>query len=424
MRVMNTKLPIAIIGAGPIGLAAAAHAVSRGERVTVIEAGTTVGANIREWEHVRLFSGWEYNMDKTAERLLEKTDWVKPAGDIHPTGEDLYRQYLLPLSQTDELRDSIMLETKLIAAGRSGVDKVGDDREERPFMLHIKTKSGRKTILAKAVIDSTGTWNQPNPIGSGGIEAPGEEEASFFIQKNIPDILGRERRRYIDKKTAVIGNGHSAIHAVLALAELKKEHSATEIHWFIRGSAPRYGGGKADALPERGALGLEVKALVENGDICLHTNFRTEEVDCSENTVSLAAEDGRVFGEFQNVVANTGARPDFSITRELRTSTDAKLESVPALAPLIDPNIHSCGTVRPHGEKELRQPERNFYIVGAKSYGRAPTFLLAVGYEQVRSVIAYLTGDKEGAEKTGLHLPETGVCSSSSLQIPLQTSCC
>jgi hypothetical protein len=97
--------------------------------------------------------------------------------------------------------------------------------------------------------------------------------------------------------------------------------------------------------------------------------------------------------------------------RELRIDLDSSLESARQLAALIDPNIHSCGTVRPHGEAELRQPEKNFYIVGMKSYGRAPTFLLATGYEQVRSVVAALVGDWESARNVQLELPETGVCS-------------
>jgi hypothetical protein len=82
------------------------------------------------------------------------------------------------------------------------------------------------------------------------------------------------------------------------------------------------------------------------------------------------------------------------------------------LGPLIDPEFHSCGTVPPHGAALLAHPDEDFYIVGMKSYGRAPTFLLATGYEQVRSVAAALAGDQEAADTVQLELPETGVCSS------------
>lgn len=112
------------------------------------------------------------------------------------------------------------------------------------------------------------------------------------------------------------------------------------------------------------------------------------------------------------IISNTGSRPNLEMIREIRIDLDASLEAVFDLAELIDPNIHSCGTVRPHGEKELRHPEKDFYIVGSKSYGRAPTFLMATGYEQVRSIVAYMDGDIEAAERVELNLPQTGVCSS------------
>ena len=95
----------------------------------------------------------------------------------------------------------------------------------------------------------------------------------------------------------------------------------------------------------------------------------------------------------------------------MRLNIDPSLESVAEIAELIDPNIHSCGTVRTHGEKELRQPDKDFYIVGSKSYGRVPTFLMATGYEQIRSIVAALAGDMEAAGNVELDLPETGVCS-------------
>jgi hypothetical protein len=97
--------------------------------------------------------------------------------------------------------------------------------------------------------------------------------------------------------------------------------------------------------------------------------------------------------------------------REIRLDLDEVVEAPRRLAPLIDPNLHSCGTVEPHGFDELRHPEKDFFVVGMKSYGRAPTFLLATGYEQVRSVAAYLDGDLDAARRVQLVLPATGVCS-------------
>ena len=123
------------------------------------------------------------------------------------------------------------------------------------------------------------------------------------------------------------------------------------------------------------------------------------------------------------IVNATGARPDHSVTTELRLDVDPILGSTRALAPLIDPNVHSCGTVPPHGVDELAHPEPGFYVVGAKSYGRAPTFLLATGYEQARSVVAALDGDWAAARDVRLELPETGVCSSNLVDAGAEACC-
>jgi hypothetical protein len=125
------------------------------------------------------------------------------------------------------------------------------------------------------------------------------------------------------------------------------------------------------------------------------------------------------------LIVATGFRPDLDPLRELRINLDPALEYPPVLAPLIDPNVHSCGTVRPHGAAELAHPEPGFYIAGMKAYGRAPTFLLATGHEQVRSIVAELAGDREAARRVELVLPETGVCSGPALTGAAEdTNCC
>ena len=58
---MRNAKTIAIIGPGPVGLAAAAHVLERGLRPIVLEAGDTAGHSVRQWGHVQLFSPWEYN---------------------------------------------------------------------------------------------------------------------------------------------------------------------------------------------------------------------------------------------------------------------------------------------------------------------------------------------------------------------------
>lgn len=81
-------------------------------------------------------------------------------------------------------------------------------------------------------------------------------------------------------------------------------------------------------------------------------------------------------------------------------------------------------SVPPHGADELRHPEPGLFVVGMKSYGRAPTFLMLTGYEQVRSVVADLTGDLPGARRVELTLPATGVCSATPSSSEDAAACC
>lgn len=416
--VKNLALPTAIIGGGPIGLIAAAHLHRRGEPFVLFEAGKRVGASIWSWRHVRFFSPWRYSMDETAVSLLEASGWQQPPLDELPTGQDLIEAYLQPLADLPQLKPYIHLNSRVVAVGRKGLDKMKTSgREKRPFMLKIQQPDGIHYIEAGAVLDATGTWDNPNPIGSGGVAAVGEEMASDQIFYGIPDVLGTHKTRYANKRVLVVGGGHSAMNALLELKQLKATYPATDIYWVLRKDQMRqvYGGEGGDALPGRGALGTDTRHMVEAKTVQVLTPFFIDEIRQEGGKLQVAGllrDEPTTIADVDEIISATGSRPDFSFLREVRYLSDSALESVPELAPLIDPNIHSCGTVRPHGEKELRQPEKDFYIVGMKSYGRAPTFLLATGYEQVRSVVAGLVGDWEAAAKVQLNLPETGVCSS------------
>jgi thioredoxin reductase len=414
---MTQQLPVAVIGAGPVGLAAAAHLLERGQTPIIFEAGGSIGANIRDWQHVRMFSPWEFTADQAAVRLLEAQGWTMPPKADLPTGRDLVERYLLPLSELPAVRDQIHLNARVVAVSRRNVDKMKDNgRNESPFTLSVVYGDGtEKTIEASAVIDASGTWHLPNPLGSNGLPAVGEKRFSAQIFYGIPDVLGKLRERYADQRVMVVGSGHSAINALLELAQLKQAHPLTQIYWVMRGANLRqvYGGGEDDALPARGQLGSRIQAHVDAGIIQIVAPFQIREITTDGSGIGVIGEtpDGLATLTVDEVITATGARPDLTMLRELRLELDPALESTRALGPMIDPNIHSCGTVRPHGEAELRHPEKNFYIVGMKSYGRAPTFLLATGYEQVRSVVAALAGDWEAARAVQLHLPETGVCS-------------
>jgi hypothetical protein len=298
---------------------------------------------------------------------------------------------------------------------RRGIDKMKTPgREETPFVLRLQTASGEEQdVLARAVIDASGTYETPNPLGASGLPALGEQALRQRIFYGIPDILAAQRERYAGRRVLVVGSGHSAFNALLELAELAREHPATHLLWAIRRTdlGQLFGGGEKDALPARGALGLRMQELVESRQVRLVTGMHISALYETGDGIAIAGEEERL-GPVDEIIATTGFRPDLSLLRELRLALDAGLESPVRLAPLIDPNVHRCGTVPPHGVEELSHPEANFYIVGMKSYGRAPTFLTLTGYEQVRSIAAALTGDFDAARRVELVLPETGVCSS------------
>ena len=403
---------IAIIGAGPVGLAAAAHATERGLRPVVLEQGSAVGHAVRHWAHVPMFSPWAFNIDGAAERLLVASGWSRPDPGGHPTGGELIDRYLAPLAQHAALRDAIHFDARVLSVTRSGFDKLRTaGRASAPFALRYGSGTGEKTLLADAVIDASGTWFSPNPAGSGGLAALGEREAAAAISYGMPDVLGEARARYAGKRIAVLGGGHSAIGTLIALADLQERAPETRIVWLYRGAllSKAFGGGAADQLTARGELGTRIAKLVERGLIAVETGFQLERI---EPGLHLAAADGGGRGvTVDELIVATGFRPDLALLRELRVELDPALECPPSLAPLIDPNAHSCGTVRPHGAAELAHPEPGFYIAGMKAYGRAPTFLLATGHEQVRSIVAEIAGDHAAARRVELELPETGVCS-------------
>ena len=406
------QLPIAIIGAGPIGLAAAAHLLERGETPLVLEAGSTVGATVQQWGHVRMFSPWEFNVDAACRRLLEAEGWLMPPVDELPTGAELVTRYLQPLANLPAMREVIRTGARVTAISRKQRDKLKDaGRWTAPFLLRLQMDDGREEGLeARAVIDASGSWQQPNPLGADGIPALGEAQLNGRIAYGIPDVLGVAREQYAGKRVAVVGSGHSAINTLLDLLRLRDDAPASEVVWALRGDNMQklYGGGIDDQLPARGQLGMRIKAAVEAGALEIAAPFPITQVEKVGAQLQLSSGENRL--RVDEVIVCTGARPDFNMLRELRLDIDPAVESARALAPMIDPNLHSCGSVPPHGEAELRQPERDFFIIGMKSYGRAPTFLLATGYEQARSITAALCRDWAAARDVQLHLPETGVC--------------
>lgn len=395
--------PVVVIGAGPQGLAAAAHLLDRDLPVVVLEAGPAAGAAVSEWDHVRLFSEWDELVDAAARRLLESTGWTAPASG-YPTGAEWVAHYLTPLA-------AALGEAVQVGARVTGVERVAGD-----FAVSVMRPGGSTDrVFARAVLDASGTWNAPQPAGADGALAAGELEAAAagLVVYRIPTLA--QAIADAGRHVVVVGNGHSAATAVLAAADVARGRPGTRVTWVLRRGdvGTTFGGGENDELPARGALGSRARRAVDDGTVRLVTGFRTTRIDRAGGRAVLVAEDGRTLDPADRVVVLTGFRPDLGMLESLRLELDPRIEAPVRLAAEIDPEIHSCGTVRATGVAELAHPEPSFFLVGAKSYGRAPTFLALTGYEQVRSVVASLAGDHAAAARSELRLPATGVCNGS-----------
>jgi cation diffusion facilitator CzcD-associated flavoprotein CzcO len=251
-EIRTTTLPVAVIGAGPVGLAAAAHLVRYGQPFVVLEAGGEPGAAVREWGHVRMFSPWRYTVDRTAIELLEATGWRAPDPAALPTGNDLVDRFVAPLAQHPAIAPHVRFNARVTSIGRKDFDKVRTKgRDAQPF--EIRLASG-EAIEARAVIDAGGTWRQPNPVASGGVAVAGEREHADRIAYGIPDVTDRERGRYAGQRVVVVGSGHSAFNVVLDLLALADQAPGTEVTWVMRRDNldTIWGGGSADALAARG----------------------------------------------------------------------------------------------------------------------------------------------------------------------------
>ena len=423
---MENTLPVVVIGAGPQGLAAAAHLTERTIPVVVMEAGDGPAAAVNEWGHVRLFSAWPELIDAAGARVLEPTGWTAPSTG-YPTGAQWITDYLAPLAEA--LSEHIRYGARVVGVSRRGRDRLVDaGRGEQPFTVHVQpVDEDEYRLQARAVIDASGTWASPNPAGADGLPALGELTARDLLSYRIPDF--RDHEMFAGKHTVVIGSGHSAVTAVLALADMARRDPKTRVTWALRRAAvgAAFGGGDADELPARGALGIKAREYVDADLVSLVTGFRVERVTRDGDRALLVAEDGRTLTADHAVVL-TGFRPDLSFLSELRLELDPTLQAPTRIAAEVDPNVHSCGSIAATGAVDLAQPEEDFYLVGAKSYGRAPTFLALTGYEQVRSVVAELAGDREAARRVELVLPDTGVCGGAGLfdadAAPKGGSCC
>jgi thioredoxin reductase len=415
------SLPVVIIGGGPIGLAAAANAAERGMAFAVLEAGADAGAAVGGWSHVRLFSSWSELVDPSARRLLDtEGTWTAPDDHAYPTGGEWRAAYLHPLADLlDGLPGgSVRYGARVVGVSRAGRDLLVDSgREGDPFAVHVAGPAGAERLLASAVVDASGTWTTPNPLGADGYPALGEPENAARFTYGIPDFRDPAvAARFAGKHVAVAGKGASAQGVLIGLAQVAEQDASTRVSWLLRRPSvgDAFGGGDNDQLEQRGKLGQDAKAAAASGLVTNVTHFRTESVTTQgDGRLTIGSVDGQQVVDVDEVIVVTGFRPDVTFLSEVRLDLDPALGSARILADQIHPDHHSCGDVQPHGHRELTQPERGLFLVGMKSYGRAPSFLAMTGYEQVRSVMAALDGDLEAADRVDLVLPETGVCNGS-----------
>ena len=407
----TSRHSLAIVGAGPVGLEAAAHAVELGFDVHVFERGD-VGAHAIAWGHVRMFTPWRMNVGPASARLLAKHGWSAPAAEALPTGAELVERVLEPLAATPQLEARVHAHSHVVHISRHAARKNeragGTPRTEHPFRLLVRDQGGRESFLhAHAVLDASGTYGQPNWAGTGGIPARGETYLAPQMSYHPDDVLGLRRERYAGKTTLVIGGGASAVTTVLALDRLASEAPGTRVSWVTRRAAGFAGEVAADSLPARAALYAEGRRLQAGGSPAVRWLGGGECEGIEYNSAThryralFATGSGARAEEADQVIVNCGYGPDASLYRELRVhECYESLAPMKLAAALQGAGTGDCTQIPAFGAELLANPEPDFFIVGAKSYGRSSDFLLQTGFRQAADVLARL------AESAGLRAPQ------------------
>lgn len=396
---------IAVIGAGPIGVECALYAARLGHRVDVYEAGE-VGEHLRGWGHARMFSPWEMNVSALGVRELSARG--EPAGfprGVCPTGREYRERYLVPLARSPLLEGRIHARSRVLGATRAGVPKTGligsPERSRHPFRVLVDAGEGRERAAeADVVIDASGVYGRHGWMGDGGLPAAGERALEPRIEYGLPDAGGADRGRYAGRRALVVGSGHSAATTVIALRELAEGRPGTRVLWLLRGGgrdpyAPR----PDDPLPERAALEARAAALAAAGDpavevLCGWSVEEIREAPGSAFDVTLGRGGERRVERVERIVANVGYRPDRALYEELQVHECYATQGPMRLAAaLLGEASADCLARKAHGAEALRNPEPDFWILGVKSYGRNPHFLVRVGLEQVREVFQAIESD-------------------------------
>lgn len=402
---IDTPAKIAILGAGPIGLEAALYARFLGYEVVIFEAGE-VADSVRRWGHVRMFTPFGMNRSPLGLAAIQAQDesYHPPDEDELLTGNEWADRYLLPLSQTDLLADCLRLQTTVLKIGKAEMLK-GDlpgqaDRGDFDFRLLVRSSSGEERIeTADAVIDASGVFGHANYMGHGGLPAVGEIALHEQIEARLPDISGKHRETYAGKHTLLSGAGYSAATNLVALAQLAREAPGTRITWITRREASAAAGGPIDSiagdrLPQRAEVARQANALVADptSGVTYWPATAVEKIEPGFTVTLSGAHAGTV--ECDRIIANVGYRPDHSLYEELQVhECYASQGPMKLAAALLGQASADCLDQQTCGPQSLLNPEPNFYILGAKSYGRKSNFLLSIGLQQIREVFTII-GDR------------------------------
>jgi len=406
---MSTR-KIAIVGAGPVGLEAALRARQEGHDPVVYEAGR-VAEHFARYGPVRLFTPFRMNSTELGRGLLRAAGVKLPGEDEALTAVELRERYLLPLSRLPELSGVIREGARVAAIARDGLTKGRmEARASRPFLLRIE--NGRGELVgherADVVIDASGLYANPNATGSGGLSAPGEESLGDRMERHLPDVLGEARSRYAGKRLLLIGDGRSAANVIADLDALGR----TQVEWVHRDrGAGAFAPVPSDALEqlpvlreltERTARIARDAAWIQHHAGATVAAYRRLPSGAIEAT--LADErGGETRIEVDRVLALVGYRPDLSLFRELQIHLCYASEGPMALAAALLAARAGAGDAPPdcldqvsHGPDTLKNPEPDFYILGAKSYGRNAYFLLRLGHAQIEDVMTLLAASGRG----------------------------
>lgn len=396
------KLSVAIIGGGPIGVECALRAAAQGYSVRVYEAEEP-GAFMRRWGHVRFFSPWELNRSLEGEKLLKERGVELAKSDEYPYGRQFLEEYLLPL--VEGLREDgveFFTQTRVREVSRRDAlkgDFIGNSRRgESPFVLWVDGPEGERFDEAQVVIDASGVLGQPRRLGPGGLPAVGERGLGDVILHGIPDFEGADQARFQGKRVLVVGAGHSAATTLDALLQLRLDEPATEVFWSFRDQGKPYPELSDDPLPERARLNWlgnraaqnEIDGVRALGGTSVQAFERTDE----GVAVCLRGADGEEEQILVDlVVANTGYRPDLSLFQELQVhlcyASDGPMKLAASLLAQSGGGA-DCLAQESGGAEVLVTPEPNFFVLGAKSYGRNSQFILKIGFEQIQSIMELL----------------------------------